>query len=143
MWSIFHPARIINELKRRHTDANARTSGRSIMLTDPRCTMAVTSLGTTTGGLPHHLLLGDDHAHYYPCALRAAAPVYADPAAVFIAVNDFDQLTFVRGRARVVSAFDALKSGLGHAHIHYAAKVNPEPQVISTLVLKGSGFPAF
>ncbi len=77
-----------------------------------------------------------------PGALRAATPVYSDPAAAFIAAHDFDRPTLVVSRAKVASAYDALKSGLGDAHIHYAVKANPEPQIIRTLVLKGSGFDA-
>ncbi len=77
-----------------------------------------------------------------PGALRAAAPVYADPAAVFIAANDFDRPTLVVSRAKVAQSYDALKSGLGQAHIHYAVKANPAPEIIRMLVLKGSGFDA-
>jgi len=77
-----------------------------------------------------------------PGALRAATPVYADPAAAFIATNDFDKPTLVVSRQRVAEAYDALKSGLGIARIHYAVKANPEPAVIATLVRKGSGFDA-
>jgi len=77
-----------------------------------------------------------------PGALRAATPIYTDPAAVYIAANDFDKPTLVVSRARVGSAYDALKSGLGAAHIHYAVKANPAPEIIRTLVRKGSGFDA-
>jgi ornithine decarboxylase len=77
-----------------------------------------------------------------PGALRAAKPVYADPAARFIAANDFDKPTLVVSREKVAAAYDALKAGLGNAHIHYAVKANPAPQIIRTLILKGSGFDA-
>ncbi|KIN62409.1 Decarboxylase, pyridoxal-dependent [Sulfitobacter noctilucicola] len=76
-------------------------------------------------------------------ALRAALPVFAfdtDPAAAFIAANDFDRPTLVVSRARIAAKYDALHDGLGRAHIHYAVKANPAPQVIRTLVKKGSGF---
>ena len=75
-----------------------------------------------------------------PGALRAAASVAADPAAAYIAANDFDRPTLVISRARVAQQYDALKAGLGRAHIHYAVKANPAPQIIRMLVGKGSGF---
>jgi ornithine decarboxylase len=78
-----------------------------------------------------------------PGALRAATPVYsiaADPAAAYIAANDFDKPTLVVSRAKVAAQYDGLQAGLGRAHIHYAVKANPEPQIIRTLVQKGSGF---
>lgn len=75
-------------------------------------------------------------------ALRAASSIHSDPAAVYIGANDFDKPTLVVSREKVATAYDALKSGLGHAHIHYAVKANPEPAIIRTLVLKGSGFDA-
>ena len=77
-----------------------------------------------------------------PGALRAALPVYADPAALYISANDFDKPTLVVSRAKIAQAYDALKAGLGQAQIHYAVKANPAQQVIRTLVLKGSGFDA-
>ncbi len=75
-------------------------------------------------------------------ALRAATTSYADPAGVYISANDFDKPTLVVSRAKVSSAYDALKAGLGASHVHYAVKANPAPQIIRTLVLKGSGFDA-
>ncbi|WP_298920545.1 type III PLP-dependent enzyme [uncultured Roseobacter sp.] len=77
-----------------------------------------------------------------PGALRAATPVYADAAAAFIAANTFDKPTLVISRERVAGQYDALKSGLGDAHIHYAVKANPAPELIRMLVKKGSGFDA-
>ena len=75
-----------------------------------------------------------------PGALRAASPVYADPAAAYIAANEFDRPTLVFSRDRIAAQYDALHAGLGRAHIHYAVKANPAAQVIRTLVAKGSGF---
>ncbi|MFC6639529.1 type III PLP-dependent enzyme [Sulfitobacter sp. JBTF-M27] len=75
-----------------------------------------------------------------PGALRAASPVYADPAAAYIAANEFDRPTLVVSRDRIAAQYDALHAGLGRAHIHYAVKANPAAQVIRTLVAKGSGF---
>lgn len=68
------------------------------------------------------------------------APASADPAAAFIAANHFERPTLVVSRARVAEAYQRLKSGLGRAHIHYAVKANPAPQIIRTLVREGSGF---
>ncbi len=78
-------------------------------------------------------------------AFRAEKPSFVanintDPAAAYIAANDFDRPTLVVSRAKVTTQYDALSAGLGRAHIHYAVKANPEPQIIRTLVRKGSGF---
>jgi ornithine decarboxylase len=75
-------------------------------------------------------------------ALRATNLVFADAAAAHIAANSFDKPTLVISRARVGVQYDALKSGLGEAHIHYAVKANPAPEIIETLVQRGSGFDA-
>lgn len=75
-----------------------------------------------------------------PGALCAALSVNSDPAAAFIAANIFDRPTLVVSRSRVAAQYDALAAGLGQAAIHYAVKANPEPQIIRTLVKKGSGF---
>ncbi|MEQ6249158.1 type III PLP-dependent enzyme [Sulfitobacter sp. HNIBRBA3233] len=75
-----------------------------------------------------------------PGALRAATPIFADPAADYIAAHDFDRPTLVVSRAVVADAYDALKAGLGKARIHYAVKANPAAEIIHTLVQKGSGF---
>lgn len=77
-----------------------------------------------------------------PGALRAAAPVITDPAAAYIAANDFDKPTLVVSRMRISAQYDALNAGLGRAHIHYAVKANPAADVIRLLVEKGSGFDA-
>lgn len=75
-------------------------------------------------------------------AFGAASPVFADTAMAYIAANSFDRPTLVIDRARVAVQFDALKTGLGDAHIHYAVKANPAPEIIRLLVKKGSGFDA-
>lgn len=77
-----------------------------------------------------------------PGALRAAPTAFADPAAAYIAVNSFDKPTLVISRDRVAAQYDALHKGLGEAHIHYAVKANPAPEIIRLLVKKGSGFDA-
>lgn len=77
-----------------------------------------------------------------PGALRAAPRLYSDEATAFIAENSFDKPTLVISRTRVAAQYDALKAGLGQAHIHYAVKANPAPELIRLLVKKGSGFDA-
>lgn len=77
-----------------------------------------------------------------PGALRAAIPVFADQAAAYIAAHDFDKPTLVVSRDRVAAQFDALRAGLGRAHIHYAVKANPTTEIVRLLVEKGSGFDA-
>ncbi|MBO9428935.1 type III PLP-dependent enzyme [Sulfitobacter sp. R18_1] len=77
-----------------------------------------------------------------PGALRAAPSFNADPAAAYIAANSFDKPTLVISRDRVAAQYDALHKGLGAAHIHYAVKANPAPEIIRLLVNKGSGFDA-
>ena len=77
-----------------------------------------------------------------PGALRAASPVFVDQAAAFIAANTFDKPTLVVSRDRVAAQYDALHAGLGDAHIHYAVKANPAPELVRMLVKKGSGFDA-
>ncbi len=77
-----------------------------------------------------------------PGALRTASNSFADPAAAYIAANSFDKPTLVISRERVAAQYDALHSGLGDAHIHYAVKANPAPEIIRLLVKKGSGFDA-
>ncbi|UWR29742.1 type III PLP-dependent enzyme [Sulfitobacter sp. W002] len=77
-----------------------------------------------------------------PGALRTAPTAFADPAAAYIAANSFDKPTLVISRDRVAAQYDALHKGLGEAHIHYAVKANPAPEIIRLLVKKGSGFDA-
>lgn len=77
-----------------------------------------------------------------PGALRTASNSFADPAAAYIAANSFDKPTLVISRERVAAQYDALHSGLGDAHIHYAVKANPAAEIIRLLVKKGSGFDA-
>ena len=77
-----------------------------------------------------------------PGALRTVSPIFADAAAAYIAANTFDKPTLVISRDRVAAQFDALKDGLGRAHIHYAVKANPAAELIHMLVEKGSGFDA-
>lgn len=73
-------------------------------------------------------------------AARAYAPEFVDQAAEYIAENSFDRPTLVMSRDHVAAQYDALETGLGTAHIHYAVKANPAPEIIRLLVEKGSGF---
>lgn len=75
-------------------------------------------------------------------ALRAYSTSFFDPAAAFIAANTFARPTLVISRARVGAQYDALKSGLGDADIHYAVRANPAPELIRLLVERGAGFEA-
>ena len=50
-----------------------------------------------------------------PRALHDSKPVFADPAAAYIAANTFDRPTLVISRAKVARQYDALKGGLGRA----------------------------
>ncbi len=77
-----------------------------------------------------------------PGALRAVPSALPDPVAEYIAANRFDRPTLVISRARVAAQYDALAAGLGRAHIHYAVKANPAPEVIALLVAKGARFDA-
>lgn len=74
-------------------------------------------------------------------ALRAATPAF-DRVAAYIAANEFARPTLVLDRERVATQYDALADGLGEARIHYAVKANPQPEIISTLVARGSRFDA-
>ncbi|MCG6904222.1 MAG: type III PLP-dependent enzyme [Rhodobacter sp.] len=60
----------------------------------------------------------------------------------FIAAHSFDRPTLVLDTDLVARQFRALKAGLGRAHLHYAVKANPAPQIIETLIAQGSHFDA-
>ena len=75
-------------------------------------------------------------------AFGATRSVFADAAMDFIASNEFVRPTLVIDRERVAAQYDALSDGLGRAHIHYAVKANPAPEIIRLLVRRGSGFDA-
>ncbi len=77
-----------------------------------------------------------------PGVFRAVSSVSVDPAAAYIAANSFERPTLVISRDRVAQQYDALHAGLGRAHIHYAVKANPAPEIIRLLVRKGAGFDA-
>jgi ornithine decarboxylase len=75
--------------------------------------------------------------------VTARAPARA-PARVesYIRSHSFDRPTLVLDPAAVARHYKALSAGLGRAHIHYAVKANPAPEIIETLALLGSGFDA-
>ncbi|MEH6390786.1 MAG: type III PLP-dependent enzyme [Sulfitobacter sp.] len=75
-------------------------------------------------------------------AVNPAPASNSDEAAEYIWNNHFDKPTLVVSRERVGVQYDALKAGLGNAHIHYAVKANPAPEIIRLLVERGSGFDA-
>ena len=60
----------------------------------------------------------------------------------FLRTTTFDRPTLVIDTEVVLQNFRALSQGLGDAHIHYAVKANPEPEVIEALVNAGSHFDA-
>ncbi|KKN26768.1 hypothetical protein LCGC14_0871250, partial [marine sediment metagenome] len=53
-------------------------------------------------------------------AVNPASASNRDEAAEYIWNNSFDKPTLVVSRERVGVQYDALKAGLGDAHIHYA-----------------------
>jgi len=61
--------------------------------------------------------------------LRTDAPANFDDVADYIANNIFDKPTLVVSRDRIGAQYDALRDGLGRAHIHYAVKANPEAKL--------------
>ncbi len=73
---------------------------------------------------------------------RAFDAVSPDRAAAFIASRQFDRPTLVLDPMRVAAQYDALAEGLSGARIHYAVKANPQPEIIGTLVARGSRFDA-
>jgi ornithine decarboxylase len=60
----------------------------------------------------------------------------------FIWANAFERPTLVLDTDVVARQFDDLADGLGNAAIHYAVKANPAPEIIKTLIDKGSRFDA-
>lgn len=75
--------------------------------------------------------------------LTAADPVSnATKLDRFVATREFDRPTLVIDIDRVSTQFQALKTGLGRADIHYAVKANPASAIIARLVDLGSHFDA-
>jgi ornithine decarboxylase len=75
-------------------------------------------------------------------AAFAPVPDTRSRVEAFIATTRFDRPTLVLDTDRVEDQYRALAAGLGHAHIHYAVKANPAPQIIDRLIALGSHFDA-
>ena len=78
----------------------------------------------------------------YVADFSVRAPVRPSPIENYIRNTRFDRPTLVIDLDRVARQYDALKTGLGRARIHYAVKANPAPEIIERLVQLGSGFDA-
>ena len=70
---------------------------------------------------------------------RGVARSRLDAALATLAV---DRPTLVLDPERVAESYRALAAGLGRAHIHYAVKANPAPEIVARLVACGSHFDA-
>ncbi|QXT40450.1 type III PLP-dependent enzyme [Gymnodinialimonas ceratoperidinii] len=75
-------------------------------------------------------------------ALSGAAPVSVSRCETFARAHSFERPTLILDVDRVAQQYDALAAGLGQAHIHYAVKANPAPEILSRLAAMGSGFDA-
>jgi ornithine decarboxylase len=78
----------------------------------------------------------------YVTDIVGAASVRASRIETFIRSTHFDRPTLVLDTEIVARQFQALKAGLGRAHIHYAVKANPAREIIETLIAEGSHFDA-
>ncbi len=74
--------------------------------------------------------------------LSPAHSASASRAEAYARTNTFERPTLILDLDRVEQQYRALDAGLGNAHIHYAIKANPAPEVLSRLVALGSGFDA-
>ena len=72
---------------------------------------------------------------FEPKEFRSRAETFAETAS-------FDRPTVILDMDQVARNFDALKAGLGDAHIHYAVKANPERAIIERLASIGCHFDA-
>jgi ornithine decarboxylase len=75
-------------------------------------------------------------------ALSGAAPVSVSRCETFARSHSFERPTLILDVDRVAQQYTALAAGLGRAHIHYAVKANPAPEILSRLAAMGSGFDA-
>ena len=73
-----------------------------------------------------------------------SSPVFTIPSRVeaYARANAFDQPTLILDTDIVARNFHALRDGLGRAHIHYAVKANPAPEILSRLIDEGCHFDA-
>ena len=71
-------------------------------------------------------------------------PIVVAPSRVesYIQSHDFAHPTLVIDVDAVERQLQALRAGLGQAHVHYAVKANPHVAIIERLVRLGSGFDA-
>lgn len=60
----------------------------------------------------------------------------------FVRHARFDRPTLVIDTKAIVQRYDALARGLGRAHVHYAVKANPAPEILAALLAQGAGFDA-
>ena len=72
---------------------------------------------------------------FEPKEFRSRAETFAETAS-------FDRPTVILDLDQVARNFEALKTGLGDAHIHYAVKANPERAIIERLASIGCHFDA-
>ncbi|NNU79564.1 type III PLP-dependent enzyme [Halovulum dunhuangense] len=66
----------------------------------------------------------------------------SEKLSAYLDTHDFDGPTMVLDVDRALDNYRALAAGLAPAHIHYAVKANPEPQLIRRLVAAGCRFDA-
>lgn len=71
-----------------------------------------------------------------------ALDIALSAAEAHILTHHFDRPTLVIDRDAVIRRFAALSQGLGRAHVHYALKANPAPELLHALAQAGSGFDA-
>ena len=90
--------------------------------------MLATSLGGASGA---HLRSCSDSAFSLPSQA-------SDKIASFLDQNRCERPTLVLDIDQIAQRYGALSRGLAGAHIHYAVKANPQPEVISRLVELGS-----
>lgn len=75
-------------------------------------------------------------------ALSGAIPVSVSRAEAYARSHCFDRPTLILDVGHIEQQYQMLKSGLGRAHMHYAVKANPQPEILQRLVAMGSGFDA-
>ncbi len=74
--------------------------------------------------------------------VSAADRPLSDKLAGYLDAHDFDQPTLVFDLDDALETFGRLSAALAPAHIHYAVKANPEPQLVRRLVAAGCKFDA-
>lgn len=74
--------------------------------------------------------------------LSPAHSVSTSRTEAYARAHRFERPTLILDLDRVAQQYIALAAGLGDAHIHYAVKANPAPQILQALATLGSGFDA-